>query len=985
MMAQIGPIEDYPTFRLETGTTELPCCRYLDIVNCPDYDWGNKFSIVLFNIRSCRKNFIDFISYFDNVISNYACVILIETWLTSEYDNLFTLGGFSSFNVYRNNYGGGIRLYVKNSFNVNLLSQYTFVDNICEMLCVEITCDVNKFVLCCTYHPPTADHAINNNFIDKIYQVLLDVRSLGLPVLLAGDMNLNLFNPLKLNYIPHFINSMLELGLLPIINIPTKFNPQNLVTKFSLLDQFWVTSSLKPVDSYVIPIEITDHFPVTIALSFNTTTVNTNGILRVFKHGNNVKFTRLVTELIPVVVDDNMNTTFEVYYANLFRIYDTSFPKVRRMAAINRSDNNEWLTPRIRTCIKKKSKLYSLYFRGHITRESYTFYANRLTTLLNKSRKVYYFKLFYRDIKNTKKTWSNINRVTGSTARCSMEKLLVGGETLTGMRMVNYANEYFVSIANRLTEEMQINGQFMVYTERNPYTFEMRPTDVREVVKVIYSLKNKGNGLLDISVVTIKNNSQVFAVHIVLLYNYSIEKCVFPCKLKIAKVVPGHKSGPKDLIDNFRPISNLPVFSKIFEKLTHTRMMAFIERYKLLSESQYGFRKGKCTTHAAMKLTSMIVKAYHSKEYAACFYLDLRKAFDIIDHDILLKKIDLMGFRGHSSQYFSSYLKGRKQYLQVGEHRSNEFQITKGVPQGSVLGPVLFCLYINDIVKAVNVEVVLFADDAAFIITADTLDRLYEKIVKLFADLGKYLEVNRLIPNLNKSKLMYFDSRPIPELRNIAFNGQDIEWVDEYKYLGLTITSKMSFAIHINKITSHVSRFVGSFYCLRMVIPRPVLLMLYSSFVLPHILLHIEIWGAAPAVHISKLDIKINMLLRSIIGARYVDYRPTIETTAMYNQLGILKLKSVFKLRLFNLLASLLRGVLPDLFELLLDPYLKAHNRTRNRMFRVPLVSCEVERRAVSYQLINLYQNIPPQYCCMENNSLKKLVSSFKKYLFAVQ
>ena len=295
---------------------------------------------------------------------------------------------------------------------------------------------------------------------------------------------------------------------------------------------------------------------------------------------------------------------------------------------------------------------------------------------------------------------------------------------------------------------------------------------------------------------------------------------------------------------------------------------------------------------------------------------------------------------------------------------------------------MLFCLYINDIVKAVNV---LFTDDAAFIITADTLEKLYGKIMKLFSDLGKYLEINRLIPNLNKSKLMYFNSRPIPELRNIAFKGQDIEWVDEYKYLGLTMTSKMSFAIHVNKITSQVSRFVGSFYCLRIVIPRPVLLMLYSSFVLPHILLHIEIWGAAPAVYISKLNIKINMLLRSIMGVRYVDYRPTVETTVMYNELGILKLKSVFQLRIFSLLVRLLKGMLPNLFELLLEPYLKAHNRTRNGMFRIPLVSCEVERRAVSYQLINSYQNIPPQYCITENNSLKKIVSSFKKYLLSVQ
>ena len=127
----------------------------------------------------------------------------------------------------------------------------------------------------------------------------------------------------------------------------------------------------------------------------------------------------------------------------------------------------------------------------------------------------------------------------------------------------------------------------------------MRPTDIYEVVKVIYSLKNKGNGLINISVATIKSNSHIFSVHIVLLYNYSIDKYVFPKKLKVVKVVPCHKSGQTDLIDNFRPISNLPVFSKIFEKLSHIRMVLFTDRCNLLRESQYGYRKGKSTTQAA--------------------------------------------------------------------------------------------------------------------------------------------------------------------------------------------------------------------------------------------------------------------------------------------------------------------------------------------------------------------------------------------------
>ena len=595
-MDQVVQIDDYPTFHLDAETPDMPPCYYLNIVNIPDYDWRNKFSILLCNVRSCRKNYLDFTCYFDNVISNYYCIILVETWLTSDYDDMFTLRGFKCYNLYRNNYGGGIRLYVKHAICATILTPYSFVSDACEMLCAEISYHNNKFVLCCIYHPPTSDHAINYNFIDQIYQVLTEVRGLGLPVVLGGDMNLNLFNPLKLNYITNFVNSLLELGLLPLINIPTKYNPQNMITRFALVDQFWVSSSLKAVDAYVVPIEIADHFPAAIAFGFSNTNVDIYTKTRVFEHNNNECFTRLLTDLVPVIVDQDMNLTFESYDANLFGIYNLSYPVVRRAVANNRNVNNEWLTPGIKACIKKKSKLYKMYLGKRILRESYTFYANKLTTLLNRVRKLYYFKLFSRDPKNGSKTWLNINRLLGNSTKGAMERLSVEGDILTGKRMVDYANEYFVSIANRITEGMQDNDTYEFFTARNPHTFKMRPTDIHEVIKIIYSLKNKGNGLIDISVKTIKNNSHIFSVHIVLLYNYSVEKCVFPNKLKIAKVVPGHKAGQNDLIDNFRPISNLPVFSKIFEKLSLSRIVSFIDKYNLLSESQYGFRRGKSTT-----------------------------------------------------------------------------------------------------------------------------------------------------------------------------------------------------------------------------------------------------------------------------------------------------------------------------------------------------------------------------------------------------
>ena len=196
-------------------------------------------------------------------------------------------------------------------------------------------------------------------------------------------------------------------------------------------------------------------------------------------------------------------------------------------------------------------------------------------------------------------------------------------------------------------------------------------------------------------------------------------------------MAPAHKKGSKSLIDNYRPISNLHLMSKVFEKLTLNRLVSFVNRFNLLSDAQYGFRQGRSTTQAAIRLTTFITNSYAKKEYGVCFFLDLRKAFDLVDHSILKKKLFHFGFRGHIYNYLASYITNRRQYVQVGSYKSDELNITKGVPQGSMIGPLLFNIFINDIVTAAGVDTVLFADDAAFFISALTLPDLYARILTL--------------------------------------------------------------------------------------------------------------------------------------------------------------------------------------------------------------------------------------------------------------
>ena len=254
-------LDEYPILTLDTEHDVLPECNYYDFIEIPYLLPDNNFNILIFNIRSCRKNFNDFVNQFAEYFHNYDIIVLMETWLTTPFSKLFSISGFKHFDSFRSNDGGGLRVFFKKALNVQLLTTFTLITGLYEMLTVEISFTVHKIILCVFYHPPSADHNNNHDFIHQCYTKLNALCATGIPIISCGDFNLNLFNPLKLRYISDFIDSMLELGMIPVITIPTKYNPDKPVTKFFLIDQIWTNIPGKVINPFVIPCGLTDHFP----------------------------------------------------------------------------------------------------------------------------------------------------------------------------------------------------------------------------------------------------------------------------------------------------------------------------------------------------------------------------------------------------------------------------------------------------------------------------------------------------------------------------------------------------------------------------------------------------------------------------------------------------------------------------------------------------------------------------------------------------
>ena len=971
-------LRNVPVFIPDVDSWTQPICDFINVDELQIFSCIS-FSVLMLNIRSCRKNFNQFLANFCNVLTYFSCILLTETWLTAEVDNAFNIPGFYCFNLYRNRFGGGIKMYLKNSIQARLLENFTFINDLFEILTVEVMLGRNKAVLSTLYHPPTSSIEGNNAFIESLSSHLRLLVNMKVPLILAGDFNINLLNPNNLIYVNTFVHSMLEFGLTPLITLPTKVNLENHITRFSILDHIWVSECIVNLRSFIFPLNITDHFPVGALLKFpfNFNFSKQRYQCRTLCGRGRHTFSLLFSNINVQMIQGNYNLTFNNYVADVFRCYNTAFPIKLRLE--NAKHPAPWMTPRLKQCVQKKSKLYKLYLKGRIVKGQYIFYRNQLTALIRRVKRLYYSKALYYAACDSKKTWSCLNSIMERSTCSTLKELKVGNIVLTGQNLVNYINNYFITSVNAITASLTPAPSYRFFSTPVLASCFFYPTTQFEVSKVIGGLRNKGNRLLDIHPSVVKENVNVFSHHMAILYNLSLTESIFPDISKIGRVNPVHKSGPTDCIDNYRPISVLPIFSKVFEKLTLKRIVSFITRFAILSPCQFGFRSGRSTTQAITKLLSSILQAYHSKIYCACFFLDLRKAFDTIDHRILMEKLMHYGFRGSSNDYLKSYYHNRSQYVYLNGYESDVMPITNGVPQGSILGPLCFSLFINDLPLAVDADTVLFADDAAFVIKSSSLADLYLKINKLFTDIASYLNNNRLIANSSKSKLMMFSSRPTQDLPGLLFANSIVEWVDEFKYLGLTITNKLSYAKHIDRVSLNVSRVTGIFTNLRSLVPLYVLFKLFYALAYPHLINHIVIWGSAPASHLKVLTTRMNNMLRVILGVKWTDGRPNLNTDVMYRRNDVMKVESIYRYCLFKLLKKLLDGGCPEMFGYLLEPHLSLRNyETRNGIFRHPALACEVERRSLPHQLIKLYDSIPAD---LLNQSFNLSVKNFKRYL----
>jgi hypothetical protein len=545
--------------------------------------------------------------------------------------------------------------------------------------------------------------------------------------------------------------------------------------------------------------------------------------------------------------------------------------------------------------------------KREIDHQAYKIFRKELSKKKYKAKKIYFQDLLKeaKTSNDRRATWDVINRAFGKVKkkRVYPEKVEINAPskpTTSGCPkdIANEMNNHFTNVAKTLAAGLQkTNFKFTDFMgNENKSTMYLNFINLFEILDEIKKIcVRKAMGFDEIAPKVIKWAPDLYAPILLIIFNKCIDLGYYPSEMKIGQVAPIHKKGKQDEKNNYRPITVLTQFNQIFERLLSKRFLNFFEKHNIVTKKQFGFLKKHCTEHAILDLKEFLMNKLDKKKITAVLFLDLQKAFDTVDHQILLQKLHHYGVRGKAHDLLKSYLSGRTQRTKIRNVFSKLALILWGVPQGSVLGPLLFLIYINDLPNASELFSWLFADDTALALSSDNIQDLEKRFNCEVNKVHNWLLANRLsVHYMDKTQFMLVQA-PNKKGRAIAssnfrlFMGEHkIERTDNYKYLGILIDDKLNWDIQVKKLCSKLSSVCGVISKVRHYLDREALMLIYNSLFDSRLRCGILAWGTTSEQEISKLRSLQNRVVRFIT---FSSFRTSV--APLYATLKILPLNEM--------------------------------------------------------------------------------------------
>lgn len=829
-------------------------------------------TILHMNIRSVKKNMDEFTTMLQSFGTEIEIIVLTEAMLHADLP-IYPIPNYECCqargDLTRNE---GVLIYFRCQWQVEEIV-HTIAD--CTSLLIKLRgngCDLSILGI---YRTPSISDI--NPFVDSLETTLKQHKKL-LPIL-VGDINVNINYPNNTSEkSDYYLNTLSALGYISCINAYTRVTD----TSKTIIDHMFIPEKLyhEEVRGMVVETSVTDHYTEILNIptaSYKPEKTRTTTTIRKTNYAElNRKLQ--IEEWAEVYAGGDVNQAYESFL-NTYKSHIEACTEQQLRTSANKKIIKPWVTAALLEEMRHRDKLIkqAKSSRDEGFKQFSKDYAKNVKLKIISQKNNYFKQKLLEAGRDLRKTWNVVNRVTNKeTVKKPISCINHEGRevkiTENSSLITKLFNEHYlttgVKLASKINVDKTAQSAYLNRLPRNPNTIYLAPCTINEMLKNINSLKNTSStGVDQIGSACLKQTANHIVKPITHVANMMLETGIFPDKLKKATIIPCFKQGDRREINNYRPISLINTLAKVFEKVIYERIERFAANYKLLSNRQFGFEKNTGTNDAIAEVINEVNKAREKGLFTLLLFIDLQKCFDTIPHRLLIKKMEILGIRGLGGELLKSYITGRTQITKINEFSSEEGAITVGLPQGSLMAPLLFKLYINDLLTLkLYGKLTAFADDTNNLNSAKTREILYREANEDFAQIREWMQWNLLSLNVQKTTFMEIKKNSGNHiLDNTQLQILDLNKTNTTKYLGITIDDRLVWDEHITVLTSKIRKTFYKFLQLRQVAKNELLRMAYFALVQSHLQYGIIAWGGATQNIIEKLNVAQKRVLKIML------------------------------------------------------------------------------------------------------------------------
>ena len=840
---------------------------------------------------------------------------------------------------------GGVLIYVHDSIDFNI-KYNNCNDNNMWSIFIKLKYFNPKWQIGVIYHSPSSSDADFMNYLKNLLDQCCENSDNNI---LIGDFNINVNNTTT------YSNQLNEIFNSHCMQQIVDFNTRVTQTSQTKIDLLYTNSNdvtCKKLTNFQISDHETIHFNININREFQMresvkilswSSYNPDALLHFLRYCYFGNFREI-----------DLDSKVELVKNNIINVMHNLITEKEIKVKIM----NKWYDEELANMNKLKLEMFnSLEENGNW--EEYRVVKNRYKKMVRTKKIQYLENKIDQNCDNSKKMWDCLkNTICIKNNRNRIDKILINGAIVEGdINIANSFNNYFVDSIIDINSNIDVIDRLSFELVRCDSRFIFENVTVCDIIAIVKRFRNKigGNKLLSEGV--IKDAIPYMAHFYVQIINESMIEGKFPELWKTSIIVPIEKIKSTIKVEEFRPINTLPCDEKIIESVIKNQLVKYLEDKSVIIQEQSGFRHKHSCESALNLVLANFKEDLNSKHNIISVFVDLKRAFETIDQNILLKKLSAIGIRDKELNWFKSFLENRKQCTVIGQEISEARNVDIGLPQGSVLAPLLFNIYINNIGKVLKYSSIkLFADDALIMISGSNIEEIRDKLQYDLDNLYSWLCVNKLMINIDKTKFMVITRKLNSENIVLKINNKEIENVESIKYLGIQIDCKLNFNKHTEYTIKKISKQIGFVKRTCKYLNKKYKILVYKSIIEPHFIYCPTIFFIMKDSQINKLQILQNKMMRFILRKPYDTH-----VQDMLDQLNWLSIKQQIFFHAMKFIYKIINGLLPDYLKNLITYNWETHNRyTRNRNnFKLPLYRTEAEKNNLFYKGLKCFNELP--------------------------